>query len=113
MRSAIEMKYKCEICGKEFETESGDPECPFCEGVNYDLILQFDDQSPSFAYGFQAGQIWTKMDSCDQFTEMFSGEILELVQRMASRKNYSFKISSVRDGWYLLNAVKKLPPELC
>jgi len=83
--------------------------------INYQCILQFDDQDPKFAYGFQAGQIWTKMDSGEPFDEQFCGAILEMVQRMASRKNYVFMITGpttnsstdLSKEWYSLHAEPK------
>lgn len=72
--------------------------------ISYDCILQFDDQSPSFAMGFQAGAIWEKMKTREPFEEMFSGEILELVQRMPSRCGYHFEISEIGNGWFKLIA---------
>lgn len=75
--------------------------------TEYEMILQFDDQSPSFALGFQAGMIWKKMETREEFTEQFCGEILELVQRMASRKNYRFEITNADEHgeWFNLHAI--------
>lgn len=67
-------------------------------------ILQFDDPSPSFALGFQVGEIWAKMDTREEFALMFSGDVLEIVQRMAVRKNYTFDIQEAGVGWYSLHA---------
>lgn len=72
------------------------------ERPKWNLILQFDDQSPSFSYGFQAGQIWQSMVCGVHFETQFSGEILELVQRMPVRKNYTFEIKDIGNGWYYL-----------
>lgn len=71
------------------------------------MILQFDDQSPSFAFGFQAGEIWEKTKSGEPFTYQFCGDILELVQRMQSRCNYSFDITGSGDDWFLLEATPR------
>ena len=73
--------------------------------MDYTCILQFDDQSPSFTYGFQAGQIWQLTKTNEPFDFQFCGEILELVQRMPPRCNYTFKIDSLDDDWYNLQAV--------
>lgn len=75
--------------------------------ADYDLILTFDDQSPSFTFGFQAGVIWEKMKRREEFTEQFCGDILELVQRMPARTNYRFEIEPAEEtgAWYNLRAI--------
>lgn len=72
--------------------------------TGWKCILEFDDQSPSFALGFQAGEIWSATKSREPFELLFSGEILELVQRIPSRCDYDFQINEVVNGWYKLNA---------
>ena len=72
--------------------------------AEYEKILEFDDQSPSFAYGFQAGQIWALMGTGQPFDFLFSGDILELVQRMPARKGYVFEFTTLGDNWYSINA---------
>lgn len=75
--------------------------------IVYNCILQFDDQSPSFSFGFQAGVIWQKTKSGEPFTDQFSGDNLELVQRMASRAGYEFEITDAGNGWYNLISTPK------
>ena len=70
----------------------------------YELVLDFGNNNPDFAYGFQAGEIWTKMDAKEPFDYMFCGNILELVQTMAGRKKFSFDIQLVSYDWYSLKA---------
>lgn len=74
---------------------------------SYSLVLQFDDQSPSFAFGFQAGQIWQMTKSRAPFETSFSGENLELIQRMPTRCEYEFIITDIGSGWYALDACPK------
>ena len=71
-------------------------------------ILTFDDQSPSFALGFQAGEIWQETKQREYFETIFSGEILEFVQRMPARCNYDFEISPYSEGWFYLKATPSL-----
>lgn len=73
--------------------------------IDYSCILQFDDQTPNFTYGFQAGQIWESMKTRNPFTMQFCGEILELVQRMPVRCDYQFEIEEMGHGWYQLEAI--------
>jgi hypothetical protein len=72
--------------------------------LDWECILQFDDESPAFAFGFQAGGIWERMKTRQPFEDQFCGEILELVQRMPSRCNYNFAITAQENGWYHLSA---------
>lgn len=72
--------------------------------LSYNCILQFDDQSPSFAHGFRAGVIWEKTKTGEPFTDQFSGDNLELIQRMASRLDYAFHIEDAGNGWFNLTA---------
>lgn len=72
-------------------------------------VLQFDDQSTSFAYGFEAGQIWQAMGDRKPLDLLVHGENLELIQRMFVRQNYVQQIEKMEgDGeWYHLRAMPK------
>jgi hypothetical protein len=55
------------------------------DGPGYRLILSFPDQSPSFAFGFAAGQIWAEMKRNEQAELAFdvASENRDVVYRMA------------------------------
>lgn len=52
----------------------------------YEMVLQFDDDSPSFTHGFQAGCVWEKMNSGEPFQYTFNGAVLELVEKNAEQE---------------------------
>jgi len=74
---------------------------------DYKCILPFDDQSPSFTYGFQAGRIWSLLLDGEPFEETFCGDILDLVQRMQTRfeglVEGPMKIDKLADDWYTIS----------
>jgi hypothetical protein len=80
------------------------------EEMGYRPILTFDDQSESFAMGFQAGEIWTLMKTREPFRATIRGENLELIQRMPSRMNYKFSIEPIGNcGWFVIEATPLEP----
>lgn len=85
------------------------------DDIDYKCILEFDDQSPAFTLGFQAGGIWERMKTGEGFIDVFSGENLELIQRMPARQNgetrYVFDIQEMKDGWYKLIATPQWKPK--
>lgn len=77
-------------------------------GDSYQSILQFDDQSPSFAHGFEAGQVWQAMRDRMPIELPVHGENLELFQRMFIRQQYVHRIEPLEDAdWYVLRAMPK------
>lgn len=71
------------------------------------LALAFTDQSPSYTYGFEAGQIWALLDELGPpivdrgWSEGFPvrEENAEVYRRMASRFGYAIEIRDVGHGW--------------
>ena len=46
------------------------------------LIYEFKNQTPEYAYGFQAGQIWELLKNCEPFGFKFINKIEEEVRGM-------------------------------
>lgn len=74
------------------------------DGPGYRLILSFPDQSPSFAFGFTAGQIWAEMKRNEQAELCFdvAAENREIVYRMAESLGWEVECQPMAgefDGW--------------
>lgn len=52
------------------------------------LVLAFGDQSPSFAMGFECGQIWARMSNQEEIDEIVHHVNLNQIQAMCEAKNY-------------------------
>lgn len=71
------------------------------EEGSWGLVVRFEDQSPSYCYGFEAGKIWRDMENgISQIEATVREENLKTLQRMADTMKYEFdhEITSV-PGW--------------
>lgn len=65
------------------------------------LVVRFEDQSPSYCHGFEAGKIWKSMeDGLMQIEATVREENLSTLRRMADAMKYTMdsEITSV-PGW--------------
>ncbi len=65
------------------------------------LLVRFEDQSPSYCYGFEAGKVWRDMElGTSPIETTFREENLHTLSRMADTMKYQFAhdITSV-EGW--------------
>ncbi len=72
--------------------------------MNHRLLMAFVDQSPSFAYGFEAGKVWAEMGSNRRVIEgQYHEENHEQLMRCAQTKGYHvISITGQGSGWVLL-----------
>ena len=57
--------------------------------TGYDLIIEFPDQSKSFALGFEAGGMWQRMKNREsEIGQTIHSENLDLITAMATRQHY-------------------------
>lgn len=84
------------------------------EETDYGLILSFDDQSPSFVYGWEAGVIWQRLTSGER--ETMSGTLVHTDNApMVDRILGHFGLMGAFDGcsdapeWCVLNGVELKP----
>lgn len=73
----------------------------------YNLILRFDDPTPSYTYGFEAGIIWALMETgVENINRPIREENIEVIQRMGSRLGYRTDLKPTMGGWLDLEATK-------
>jgi hypothetical protein len=66
----------------------------------YGLVIEFPDQAPSFAYGFEAGQVYAlMMEKVSRIKRTINDENVDLISQMAARCEYSVKFNHAADGW--------------
>ena len=70
------------------------------------LLFSFPDQSETFVLGFEAGQLFQRIEAgepeidCGLETGIPLHEAnLECVQRMAAARNYRLEVGTAADGW--------------
>lgn len=72
---------------------------------DFGLIMPFKDQSNSFTFGFECGQIWEQLKATKPFDHyLFHVSNKEQVEMMCRRFHYSFMIESSDDTWCYLTA---------
>ena len=69
------------------------------EGAEFGLVLAFDTDDPEFTRGFEAGQLWERIQRDNQAEQLIHAENAEMVMRIAEAKGLSFKAEDVGDGW--------------
>lgn len=64
-----------------------------------------ENDDPKFVLGFEAGQIWTKMEANKPFKDyMFHTKNRRQVELICERFGYGFTISVIDETWSELNA---------
>lgn len=79
------------------------------ESISMSLLLQFDDQSSSFVYGFEAGTVWQRMTNGENIIERpipYRVENHKLLLRMAAVMGYD-TTSETLPGDYISITFKK------
>ena len=76
----------------------------------YSLQMPFLDESESFCFGFECGQIWEEMKGNKQVDRMVHIENVRQVEMMCKRYLYTCEFTSLEDcqDWVKLNAVPSL-----
>ena len=71
------------------------------------LLMPFigENDDPKFVRGFEAGQIWTKMQRNEKFDNyLFHTENKEQIEMMCKRFHYSCRIDKIDECWSSLFA---------
>lgn len=86
---------------------------------DYGMIVAFDDTSPSFVHGFEAGMIWARLEQGDAEIDLglseglpIHQESVEIVKRMAAARGYEVTFGVPGNGWIgcrLIHAPKPRP----
>jgi hypothetical protein len=69
------------------------------EDAVYGLILAFDSDDAEFTRGFEAGQLWERLERDGYAGQLIHAENAEMVMRMAESKGLVFTAKDVGDGW--------------
>lgn len=71
------------------------------------MLMPFFDESSPFAYGFECGQIWTKMERGEEFENYIFHKLNQRqVVAMCQRFGYSILIQNQDEFWSKLTATK-------
>lgn len=63
------------------------------------LVLPFDTDDPEFTRGFEAGQLWERIERDGVADQLIHAENAEMVMRIAEVKGLTFRAEDVGDGW--------------
>ena len=63
------------------------------------LVLPFDTDEPEFTRGFEAGQLWERLERDGLAAQLIHAENAEMVMRMAEAKRLEFSANDAGDGW--------------
>ena len=77
----------------------GDPADGDHQDAEYGLILPFDSDAPEFTRGFEAGQLWERLERDGHADQLLHAENAEMVMRMAERKGLTFRAEDLSNGW--------------
>lgn len=78
------------------------------DAENYDLLISFPDQSESFVLGFEAGQVYNRMQLGEQEIELTAHTAnVEVFSRLAMAMKYELKFDAIPipdsvDGGYFV-----------
>lgn len=67
--------------------------------TEWNLVLAFPDQSPSFAHGFACGRIWEQMTAGRVVEGMVPAEVRETIEAIAMSRGWIEEITPEADGW--------------
>lgn len=67
--------------------------------AEYGLVLAFDTDAPEFTRGFEAGQLWERLERDGTAGQLIHAENAEMVMRMADAKALRFSAEDVGNGW--------------
>lgn len=69
------------------------------DDAEYGLVLPFDTDEPEFTRGFEAGQLWERLERDGRAAQLIHAENTEMVMRMAESKGLRFCAEDIGDGW--------------
>jgi hypothetical protein len=67
--------------------------------ATHGLILAFDSDDPEFTRGFEAGQLWERLERDGYAGQLIHAENAEMVMRMADAKGLAFRAEDLGHGW--------------
>jgi len=78
----------------------------------YGLLVSFPDQSPNFVHGFEAGQIWQRLESGSELEIEATTHVdnREVIRRMADQCGFETDIRPTDvEGWDQTTLTKRRP----
>jgi hypothetical protein len=69
------------------------------EEGEFGLVLAFDTDDPEFTRGFEAGQLWERLERDGAADQLIHAENAEMVMRIAESRGLAFKAEDAGDGW--------------
>jgi hypothetical protein len=69
------------------------------EPTEYGLVLPFDTDDPEFTRGFEAGQLWERLERVGRADQLLHAENAEMLMRIAESKHMEFRAEDLGDGW--------------
>lgn len=69
------------------------------EDAEYGLVLPFDTDEREFTRGFEAGQLWERLERDGHAGQLVHAENAEMVMRMAEAKGLEFSGHDAGEGW--------------
>lgn len=67
--------------------------------AGWSLVLALPDESPSFAHGFEAGDIWRRMRLNRPISQMVHNENREILRRMAETRAWAIGFIALNNEW--------------
>ncbi|RYD67465.1 MAG: hypothetical protein EOP83_02835 [Verrucomicrobiaceae bacterium] len=81
------------------------------EPTSYGLVVSFEDQSPSFVNGFEAGMLWQQMKTETKIAAATHTQNRETLRRMAIASGFSFEARPSEVAGWDYTEMRKLQPE--
>ena len=83
--------------------------CPDDDGgaAEFGLVLAFDSDDPEFTRGFEAGQVWTRLDYEQEFECYLSPGNAEMIMRICEAKGVAFTAEPCGEHWLWLRVAPK------
>jgi hypothetical protein len=69
------------------------------DSEEYGLVLAFDTDEPEFTRGFEAGQLWERIERDGMADQLIHAENAEMIMRIAEAKGLDFRAEQAAEGW--------------
>lgn len=72
---------------------------------DYRLVLKFEDDSPSFASGFETGFLYKEMSDGGEIEDKYIHRTnVSMIEKVCEHFKYEYSITPLDSDWCLLNA---------
>lgn len=66
---------------------------------NYKLGMEFIDESPAFAYGFESGRLWEQLKTSNPFEQHVHAENASQIVMMCEHHQREYEFEEMGEGW--------------